>query len=141
MISSAARVVRPPMFWQWAMSVVFASLVLVGLLGMHTLSVSHSESSPVAATSMEGGHGHDALAGSSGSLDVGCADCGATGEHDALMLACVLGLLVTILLAVRAGPRVIRSFGRPRIVAIALRSPILTPSRPPSLLELSISRT
>lgn len=140
MLGPVARELRPPVFWQWAMSVVLAALVVVGLLGMHTLSVGHSEPVPVSAVEHGGGHDHNAMAAPSGAPEVGCADCGG-GEHGAMMLACVLGLLVTVMLVARTGPGVVRRFGRPGIVALAIRPPIPVRPRPPSLLELSISRT
>lgn len=141
---------RPAAFWRWALVVVFASLVMVGLLGMHTLSVGHSDPVTAAAVSIEDAHAsHVAteathvpatLHHTGTAHDAGCVDCGSGGMHDALMLACVLGLLVAILWVARPGVLVVLSRG-PSIVTFVHAPPSPAPIRPPSLLELSISRT
>lgn len=140
MLGFVARELRPPVSWRWAMSVVFAALVVAGLLGMHTLSVGHPAPAPVSVIEHGAEHEQDAMAEPSGVPDAGCADCGGAA-HEAMTLACVLGLLVTVILVARTGPGVVRRLGRPCILALAIRPPIPVPLRPPSLLELSISRT
>lgn len=129
-----------PVLWRWALSVVFAALVVVGLLGMHTLSTGHSEPAAVAAGVSTVEHDHASMTDTHAAADVGCADCGSGSDHDALMLACVLGLLVALLLIARAGPGMIYRHG-PLVLEFVVRSPLEAPLRPPSLLELSISRT
>lgn len=75
---------RPSGLWRWALMVLFSAGVVIGLLGMHTLSSGHSEHS---VTSVSGSpHGHAESAEPQQVLDEGCADCGSTEGHTALML-------------------------------------------------------
>ncbi len=130
---------RPSGLWRWALMVLFSAGVVIGLLGMHTLSSGHSEHS---VTSVSGSpHGHAESAEPQQVLDEGCADCGSTEGHTALMLVCVLGLLATLLLLVRPTAHGTLHLRGPD----ACFRPLLVPgswvSRTPSLHDLSISRT
>lgn len=130
---------RPSGLWRWALMVLFSAGVVIGLLGMHTLSSGHSEHS---VTSVSAPHqDHAESAGPLQVLDEGCADCGSTQGHAALMLVCVLGLLVTLLLLVRPIARgTLRLHGRDASFRQML-VPDSWVSRTLSLHELSISRT
>lgn len=136
MLTALNSVQRSPGLWRWALIVLFAAGIVLGLLSMHTLSAGHG--APPAATAAD--HGHAGAMGEQPGGDVGCADCGSPGGHESLTMVCVLGLLVTLLLIGRSthGPLHVRG---PAAPAIGL--PIAVPSvaRPPSLDELSISRT
>lgn len=125
----------------WLLAALFAALVIVGLLGMHTLSTAHAES-PVAmgAMAMDADHVHAASGSMDADTDAACLDCGTSGPHHAMIMACVLGLLVTLLLVCRAKPGLVRTHG-PSIVAPVLWPAIELLPRPPSLTVLSISRT
>ena len=129
--------VRPPAFFRWALTVLFAAAVVVGLLGMHTLSMGHDEHPAVSAPA---DHGHAEVVNEQSVGDVGCADCGSSQGHEALMLVCVLGLLVALLLIARPEHRVLRARG-PDLRAFASPTSIPGAPRPLSLHELSISRT
>jgi len=85
-------------------------------------------------------HMHAATWTMDAEADSGCPDCGQSGSHHAMIMACVLGLLVTLLLVCRAKPSRVRASAQ-RIVAPFLRAVGTLPPRPPSLLVLSISRT
>ena len=131
------------------LAALFAALVIAGLLGMHTLSTGHSDS-PVAAismgtastgtASMDTDHGHAAPGSMDTDADSGCLGCGTSDSPHAMIMACVLGLLVTLLLVCRTGPGLVGARG-PGIVAPFLRAAITLRPRPPSLTVLSISRT
>lgn len=135
---------QPSVSHRWLLAALFAALVIAGLLGMHTFSTAHSDVHVVAAstgaTAMDAEHMHAA----SGSMDAdagsGCPDCGESGSHHAMVMACVLGLLVTLLLVCRVKPSRVRTRA-PSIVAPFLRAVGTLPPRPPSLIVLSISRT
>ena len=163
------RAEQPSASPRWLLAALFAALVIAGLLGMHTLSTGHSDS-PVAAismgtvstgtasmstastgtasmgtvstgtASMDADHGHAAPGPMEADADSGCLDCGTSDSPHAMIMACVLGLLVTLLLVCRAGPGLVRARG-PSIVPPFLRAAITLRPRPPSLTVLSISRT
>ncbi|WP_243073719.1 DUF6153 family protein [Microbacterium sp. SS28] len=120
--------------------------VIVGLLAMHTLSggdASHGHS-PAGVAAVADSHApsmHDP----SGVADPELCDCGTSGPvdgHSMLAMACVLGLLITVLILA-----IPKDLGR-----VDLRAPLLglttevarralARARPPSLYVLSISRT
>jgi hypothetical protein len=139
---------------RWLLAALFAALVIAGLLGMHTLSTGHSDSrvaaismgtismgtASIGTASMDADHGHAAPGPMEADADSGCLDCGTSDSPHAMMMACVLGLLVTLLLVCRTGPGLVRARG-PSIVAPFLRAAISLRPRPPSLTVLSISRT
>ena len=139
---------------RWLLAALFAALVIAGLLGMHTLSTGHSDSrvaaismgtismgtASIGTASMDADHGHAAPGPMEADADSGCLDCGTSDSPHAMMMACVLGLLVTLLLVCRTGPGLVRARG-PSIVVPFLRAPISLRPRPPSLTVLSISRT
>lgn len=131
------------MLWRWALTVLFAAAVMVGLLGMHTLSSGHAElSMSTAASAVEHEHSTAATAAMDApqtDAGTGCADCGSS-SHDALMMVCLLGLLVTLLLVARPATGLIRT---PHSLVPVRATPTLSSRVPPgpSLLELSISRT
>lgn len=147
---------QPAVSHRWLLAALFAALVIAGLLGMHTFSTAHSDvhvtAAPMGATAMSAEHVHAAtgsmgnehMHAASGSMDAeadsGCPDCGQSGSHHAMIMACVLGLLVTLLLVCRAKPSLVRASAQ-SIVAPFLRAVGTLPPRPPSLLVLSISRT
>jgi|TARA_B100000519_G_scaffold197767_1_gene206078 hypothetical protein len=137
MVDTRALRARLPRPLRWLLAVCFASAVIVGLMGMHTISSAHGE--PMTSMSAAADHGHQASPADP-EASAGCSSCGSGGDHDALMMMCVLALLATLLLLVlpREGRWWLRS------ALLQLRSsprPRPAPSRPPSLLELSISRT
>jgi hypothetical protein len=147
---------QPAVSHRWVPAALFAALVIAGLLGMHTFSTAHSDvhvtAAPMGATAMSAEHVHaasgslgnehvHAATGSLGAeVDSGCPDCGQSGSHHAMIMACVLGLLVTLLLVCRAKPSLVRASAQ-SIVFPFLRAVGTLPPRPPSLLVLSISRT
>lgn len=140
---------QPPASPRWLFAALFAALVIAGLLGMHTLSTAHSDSGVAAVSmgtgsmgtaSMDADHVHAAPGSMDADADPGCLDCGTSNSPHAMIMACVLGLLVTLLLVCRAGPGLVRARG-PSIVAPFLRAAINLRPRPPSLTVLSISRT
>ena len=159
---------QPAVSHRWLLAALFAALVIAGLLGMHTFSTAHSDvhvtAAPMGPTAMSAEHVHAAtgsmgnehmhaatgsmgnehMHAASGSMDAeadsGCPDCGQSGSHHAMIMACVLGLLVTLLLVCRAKPSLVRASAQ-SIVAPFLRAEGTLPPRPPSLLVLSISRT
>ncbi|WP_137843227.1 DUF6153 family protein [Microbacterium sp. 2FI] len=130
------------------LTVLFAALVITGLLGMHTLTTAHAQHSVAVSTAtvtahvdpVHADHLHAEAATPDTHGDEGCADCGSSGSHHAMFMACVLGLLVTILLVSRVKPALLRVRGS-GTVARFLRAVVLPPPRPPSLAYLSISRT
>lgn len=133
---------QSPEVHRWLLSVVFAALVIVGLLGMHTLSTAHA-SSPLAvvsagAAAMDADHLHAQSAMEVASASA-CLDCD-DGAHHAMIMACVLGLLVTLLLVCRATPGWF-STRRVSVAGYLVRPTVALASRPPSLMILSISRT
>ena len=122
--------------------VCFAAAIIVGLMGMHTLASSHvpamSSTSQMTGTVVSEDH----RAPSAPTEDPGyaCATCSPGDGHDALMVMCVLALLATVLFLLV--PRLIGGEPHGRDTwwpAIFAARP--APSRPPSLWELSISRT
>jgi len=135
---------QPAVSHRWLLAALFAALVIAGLLGMHTFSTAHSDvhvtAAPMGATAMSAEHVHAATGSMDAEADSGCPDCGQSGSHHAMIMACVLGLLVTLLLVCRAKPSPVRASAQ-RIVAPFLRAVGTLPPRPPSLLVLSISRT
>lgn len=128
-----------PAFWRWALVVLLSAGVVVGLLGMHVLSSGHAEHVGAGVAVVAEAHDHAAENASDASGRAGseCAEC---APPDALALVCVLGLLVTLLLIVR--PRPCALVARYLRFAAALAVGSARPcARPPSLHELSISRT
>lgn len=85
-------------------------------------------------------HDHVSMMDEHAAADSGCVDCGSTGGHEALMLACVLGLMVTLLLLIRPGIGLFRVRGPSQRMVLSL-APVARSPWPPSLHELSISRT
>lgn len=139
LVSSA----HPLEVWRWALTVLFAAGVMVGLLGMHTLSSGHAEL-PVGTTVSAVGHDHSMVESepshhTGADVGGGCVDCDTSG-HDALMMVCLLGLLVTLLLVGRPASGLTRT-RHPLFTVPALSAPWSRVPPPPSLLELSISRT
>lgn len=133
---------HPPILWRWMLSVLLAALVMVGLLGMHTLMTGHSDAPMAAMASIDAEHGHGSSGDTDSVAETTCADCVPGGAHDALMAACVLGLLAVVLWAARSGPGVIRGRSRgPGPLARVVGVLLWVLPRPPSLLDLSISRT
>ena len=133
---------HPPMLWRWMLSVLLAALVMVGLLGMHTLMTGHPEAPMTAVSSISAEHGHGPSSDTGVVAETACADCAPGAAHDALMAACVLGLLAVVLWAARSGPGVIRGRSRgPSPLARVVGVLLSVLPRPPSLLDLSISRT
>ncbi|MFE4727390.1 DUF6153 family protein [Microbacterium sp. NPDC056736] len=113
--------------------------MIIGLLGMHSLTSGHSGSVAASSMSMAAEHGHVAISHSPVTAEPACADCGSGGAHEAMIIACVLGLLAAIVLIARSTPSVVRSRGRTSVPAMPY--PLIdAPTRPPSLMELSISR-
>ena len=121
-----------------------ASLALiVGLLAMHSVTTAHAASPAQSHTSLAAvaeapAAEHDvATVPCSGS----CAAPDGDAEHSMLLMACLLALIVATILVV--APRLLtRSGARPLPLAISSAAPTAAPtSRPPSLIELSISRT
>ncbi|MDO8383948.1 MAG: DUF6153 family protein [Microbacterium sp.] len=137
--TTLTRVARPPEFWRWALDVLFAAGVMIGLLGMHTLSVGHGDP---AMTTVSAAAAHDQMSmmDEHAAAESGCVDCGSTGGHEALMLACVLGLMATFLLLIRPGIDLFRVRG-PSLRMVAFLASVARSPWPPSLHELSISRT
>lgn len=139
MMSIALKPVPRPAFWRWALVVLFATGVVAGLLGMHTLSAGHAEA-PITSLSTDAqAHGHEQSSiGTSGDVSE-CADCGTSG-HDALMMICILGLLATLLTIARPA-HVVLSAHIPRMTIRHTPGAGVLLAHPPSLHELSISRT
>ncbi len=136
---TTTRFERPPAFWRWALIVMLAAGVVSGLLAMHILSAGHGDT---AMTSMSAPAAQDRspTMDEHAVAEPGCADCGSTGDHEAAMLACVLGLMVALLLAIRPGSVLCR-VREPSLRFVSVSAPVPRPPWPPSLHELSISRT
>ena len=132
-----------------------ALAVIMGLLGMHTLTGSHA--SPAAETTMASVHSAGvALATSVGGAGVAAVEDGSsvdhcTGDcsypagmpdHSMLMMVCVLALLaaVIILLAPTALALLAYTLARVHARGRSLLARLPHP-RPPSLIVLSVSRT
>jgi hypothetical protein len=135
---------QPPVPHRWLLAALFAALVIAGLLGMHTLSTAHTEMQVAAASTETAAMDAEHVQVASGSMDPdtdsGCLECGTSDSHHAMIMACVLGLLVTVLLVCRAKPGLIRARG-PSIVTPFVRSAVRLLPRQPSLTVLTISRT
>ncbi|WP_251453552.1 DUF6153 family protein [Microbacterium sp. Marseille-Q6648] len=134
------RHAQPPVFWRWAASALLAALVVLGLLGMHTLSTAHGDTGLTTVAAAEHSHAHAVTESGATDAEVGCADCGAGHDHSAMMLACALALMVAMILIGRVG-RAMRHHRHPILVIGGDRPPVEPSPRPPSLVELSISRT
>lgn len=133
---------HPRMPWRWMLSVLLAALVMVGLLSMHTLMTGHSEAPSGGVSSIEAEHGHGSSPNAGALSESACESCTSGGMHDALSVVCVIGLLAAALWAARSGPGVIRRRRSARTVLARLVAvPTSAMTRPPSLLDLSISRT
>lgn len=140
---SAAAKRAHPGIWGWARLVLLSTLVVVGLLGMHTLSADHTDHAETPAAHVAAMGAHDRVADeaqAATTFAAGLDEIVSGAGHDAALIACVLALLVASLLIARARPGFIRSH-RISVVALAVGLPATAPARPPSLLELSISRT
>lgn len=135
--------VQPPRSARWLLVTLFAAAVITGLLGMHTFSTTHADvflsAAPAGATS-HAEHMHHSPPSAQAHPEADCGDCGQSGSHHAMAMACVLGLLVTLVLVCRARPSLVGGRG-PSIVAPFLRAASTLLPRPPSLIVLSISRT
>jgi hypothetical protein len=136
------RHAQQPVFWRWAASAMLAALVVLGLLGMHTLSTGHGDTGLATVAAAEHSHAHAGAESAATAVDteVGCVDCGAGHDHSAMMLACALALMVAMILIGRVG-RAMRHHRHPILVIGDDRPPVESSPRPPSLVELSISRT
>ena len=138
------RCEQPPGPHRWLLAALLSALVIAGLLGMHTLSTAHSELRVAAVSTDRGAMDAQHMHIASASLDTGavsgCPTCGRSDSHQAMIMACVLGLLVTLLLVCRAKPGLVRTRG-PAVVAPFVRATVALLPRPPSLTALSISRT
>jgi len=118
--------------------------ILVGLLAMHVLTTGAAH-----APDAHGSAGHVSVAVDESATDIltthseGTADCdGLCGtEHDMLGMACILALLITALLLIIHLTVLTWGSRRPIASALIARVAALAPPLPPSLLELSISRT
>lgn len=131
-------------------------MVIVGLLGMHTLSAGSANHGASTA-----GHGKTTLidapassehlgAGTSSSANANSATCddicqksaSQPLQHTDMMMACALALIVSLifLLPIAAMYRIRIDQGQPRFLGRQLKHPSMRP-RPPSLIVLSISRT
>lgn len=130
---------RSPASWRWALIVVFSGAVILGLLGMHTLSTAHTGIADLSSAAAMHEHSPTEVSSPSNADHGQCVDCG-SGEHDALMFACLLVLLVTSLLLIRSPHQAGRTSHSAFFAGPPAPGPIVPP-RPPSLLELSISRT
>ncbi|MBX3195137.1 DUF6153 family protein [Leucobacter sp.] len=123
-------------------------LIIVGLLGMHTFS-SEAAGHGTASVSHSAVASNHSEAGVAGTLSDPSAECSGTcqpstspaPEHQEMVTACVLALLVGILLL--APPVLLHRFGsvlwRPAGLWLLMSTSILP--REPSLITLSISRT
>ena len=134
---------QPPGIPRWLLVALLAAAVITGLLGMHTLTTTHSDvflSAAPAEAAAHAEHSHLSLPSIQAHSDADCVDCGQNGSPHAMAMACVLGLLVTLVLACRARPSLVRGSG-PSIFAPFLRRASTLLPRPPSLIDLSISRT
>ncbi|GAA3919864.1 DUF6153 family protein [Microbacterium invictum] len=121
----------------WSLPALLAALLITGLLGMHALSSTHGEAAIGSVTIAD----HGQVASSSDvEPDGSCSTCEADGGHDALLMACVLALLGTLLLAAVSNPGLLRPRG-PTVVALSVRPTSSRRPKRPSLIELSISRT
>ncbi len=127
---------------------LLVAAIIVGLLAMHTLNLhgtpaAHAPAVAVSAPGTEGVHhsagGIHESGGSAGDLGSGCTDCG-SGEHLAMAMACVLGLLLVLLILVppRLLPGWIHAPAQPFLLTRLINSML---SRAPSLHALCISRT
>ena len=139
MIGLSALRLRLPHPVRWLVAVCFAAAVIVGLMGMHTISSGHTAPTTSENVEMPGGAPHHSSAPATGDEDAeACASCSPSGGHDVLMMMCVLALLAAAL--VLLVPRAAWSSVWERH---ALRPPVTrcrpAPDRPPSLLELSLS--
>ncbi|WP_298866812.1 DUF6153 family protein [uncultured Microbacterium sp.] len=141
--------IRRPQPVRWLIVACLAAMVILGLMGMHTLSVGHSDPMPTAGMTAMTEHGSPesgvAVSPASG---VGggheqsnpCVGCGGGEGHDAAMMVCVLALLGSLLLILVP----LSTSWRVRVPDLRLRGlrpHVPQPSKPPSLVELSISRT
>lgn len=131
-------------------------MVIIGLLGMHTLSAgsashgagagSHGAATLIEAPSSSG-HSNIGAPGSaklnSGACDDACQSSASQPvQHTDVMMACVLALIVgfIFLLPIAAMYRTRMHQGQSRFVLMQLRR-LSLPPLPPSLIVLSISRT
>jgi energy-converting hydrogenase Eha subunit F len=118
--------------------------VIVGLLAMHSLNTHAVSAEPAAETAAQANAemtAHHSPAVPS-EPEVGCAACG-QGEHSSAWMACVIGLLLTLLLlAPRRGPgAAVRTARGDRVPRLLWAARCLAAPPGPSLNVLCISRT
>lgn len=136
MIVLRERVAASPAgFWRWVLVALFAAAVIAGLLGMHTLSTAHQGPTITSSVAIDQGHTHHDQPATSSD----CADCSG-GDHDALMMICVLAVLAALIFFSPSLRSVLHIRGPNHHRAVAA-APLPRLQRPPSLVELSISRT
>jgi hypothetical protein len=116
--------------------------VIVGLMAMHTLSVDAPTHTPAAAVAPAEHHtGGGALTADSPATSDECGPAGCEPMHAMGLMTCVLALLL-VSLAFAAAPHISRWFVTLRALNRVLLSALLAAApTPPSLIELSISRT
>ncbi|WP_141931965.1 DUF6153 family protein [Microbacterium sp. SLBN-146] len=128
----------------WFIAALFAGLVIVGLLSMHTIATAHAgvpgHASSTGITAPHPDHLHDSSLPMGDDAATACESCNENGPHHAMVMACVLGLLVTLLLVHRPAALLIRERGPSVLIQFLHALGTLLP-RPPSLIVLSISRT
>ena len=91
MIGLSALRLRLPHPVRWLVAVCFAAAVIVGLMGMHTISSGHTAPTTSENVEMPGGAPHHSSAPATGDEDAeACASCSPSGGHDVLMMMCVL---------------------------------------------------
>ncbi|MCR8670233.1 DUF6153 family protein [Agrococcus sp. HG114] len=138
--------VRPrPFSTRFWVALVICAAVIVGLLGMHTLSSRGAGHDAPSSTALHPAAAQEAPA--SRDVDEHPCDCQPVApapapEHSMLLMACVLALLATLL--VLHGPQlggVLRATRRVGGRDVERARGTLARPRPPSLLVLSISRT
>lgn len=128
--------------WQRvAFGLLAVPTILVGLLAMHTLTVSHvTRASDIHVAAMVDGESHNESVSAPTKQPIGCGGLCA-GDHDMLSTACILALLVSVLI-VTIQLLFVR-WRMLRVVALRFLESLATlaPPVPPSLHALSISRT
>ncbi|GGF40497.1 hypothetical protein GCM10010922_14880 [Microbacterium sorbitolivorans] len=130
---------RLPRMARWPLAVFFAAALIVGLMGMHTLASPPVHPESAASATIAGHHSEQAPAAQA--TDDSCTSCTPGADHHTIMTMCALALLLTALVFLAPGfayrvPRA--TVGAWLLAPFAVRT---APRRPPSLEELSISRT
>ncbi|MGZ0711946.1 DUF6153 family protein (plasmid) [Coraliomargarita sp. W4R53] len=135
--SLATRVANAHPVARLLITLTLAVMIVVGLLGMHVLSSSHSAlPAEHAATSMAA---HEQVSVGP-TIEASCADCTAHDDHGIMAMTCVLGLLLLLALFTRPTLQLVSSDNRTFMTQAPLRATAIAP-RSPSPQELSISRT